>query len=82
MNVPYIDYKDLKEFYSVPELCKLLDIGKSALSLVYSLSSCMQPSTNSRSTALLVLPCASQYALNAAACSFLTRQARLAMFSR
>ena len=30
-NVPYVQYKDLKEFYTIPELCKLLNMDKTSL---------------------------------------------------
>ena len=31
MNTGYIDYKTLKEFYTIPELCDLLDMAKAEL---------------------------------------------------
>ena len=31
MNTGYIDYKKLKEFYTIPELCDLLDMAKAEL---------------------------------------------------
>ena len=31
MVIPYIDYKELNEFYTIPELCKLLSIDKKTL---------------------------------------------------
>ena len=31
MNTGYIDYKKLKEFYTTPELCDLLDMAKAEL---------------------------------------------------
>ena len=30
-SVPYINYKDLKEFYTISEVCKLFDMEKSEL---------------------------------------------------
>lgn len=30
-KVPYIDYKNLKEFYTIPEVCKLFDMSKAEL---------------------------------------------------
>lgn len=30
-NVPYISYKDLEEFYTISELCKLFDMDKQTL---------------------------------------------------
>ena len=30
-NVPYVQYRDLKEFYTIPELCKLLNMDKPLL---------------------------------------------------
>ena len=30
-NIPYIDYKNLKEFYTINEACRLLDMEKSEL---------------------------------------------------
>ena len=51
--------------------------------LFYSVvgSSEIHDNTYSRNTALLVLPCAAQYALNFSACSFFTLHARLEIFS-
>ena len=31
MVVPYINYKELNEFYTIPELCRLLAIDKNTL---------------------------------------------------
>ena len=31
MNVGYLDYKKLKEFYTIPELCELFEMTKSEL---------------------------------------------------
>ena len=30
-NIPYIDYKELDEFYTIPKLCRLLDMSKPEL---------------------------------------------------
>lgn len=30
-NIPYINYKELKEFYTISEVCKLFDMSKSDL---------------------------------------------------
>lgn len=30
-KIPYVQYKDLKEFYTIPELCKLFNMDKSQL---------------------------------------------------
>ena len=31
MNMKYVDYKKLKEFYTIPELCELFEMSKSEL---------------------------------------------------
>ena len=30
-SIPYINYKELKEFYTISEVCKLFDMEKSEL---------------------------------------------------
>ena len=30
-NIPYINYKELDEFYTIPQLCSLLDLSKQEL---------------------------------------------------
>ena len=31
MSVPYVDYKKMKEFYTIPEVCELFEMEKSEL---------------------------------------------------
>ena len=30
-KIPYVNYKEREEFYTIPQLCQLFDMGKSSL---------------------------------------------------
>ncbi len=44
-KVPYIDYNDLKEFYTIKETCKLFEISKAELR-AYSEEFAVEPRMN------------------------------------
>lgn len=44
-NIPYINYKEMKEFYTIPEVCKLFKTEKSELKAKCSQYS-IQPKAN------------------------------------